>query len=366
MHIYRDVGLRSARRITFAAVVALAGFAAVPNAAVAQDRTVECRCVDGAGDPIDDCVCLATPRVDGLYAELPFARRSVVGVSIDYGQGAEADALGAQLQEVQPDGPADRAGLRPGDIVTHVDGHSVFDALEPSRERRLEESQSLPVQRFVQLVGALDPEEPVEIAYLRDGRRGEVVVTPAPASDLAFDAVGAFPELRIFRDTLSEGGVRFFGGEPRAFALRDSLAVFRFEGPGRDGEVRFFGEIDAEPESFARRFRVDPCFDMTSDEGRVSVRVLGMSNCVNGVEFVELNEGLGEYFGTERGVLVSEVAEESTLGLRAGDVLMAIDGRSVDSVEEARRILGSYTSDEELRLRVMRRGSETEILARMP
>lgn len=373
MRVLYEAGRRSARFSLLAATFALAGLVGTASAAAAQERTVECRCVDGAGDPVDDCVCLTTPRVDGLYAALPFARRSIVGVTIDFDQGAEVDALGAELQDVQGDGPARRAGLRAGDVVTHVDGRSVFDPLESRRERALDEDQSLPVQRFVQLVGALDPDEEVEIRYLRDGAARSATVTPVASDDLAFPVMGAFPELRVFSDSLPAIGFRFErDGEGRRFTLPEGFegrrwspegsGVFHFESPER--EIRVFGDGE---ESFARRFRVDPCIEMTSPEdGRVEVRVFGMTNCVNGVEFVELNEGLGEYFGTERGVLVAEVSAESTLGLRPGDVLMAIDGRTVDSVEEARRILRSYTADDELRLRVMRRGSETEILARMP
>lgn len=363
MRVIYEAGRRSARLLLGAAIVALIGLVGTTEAAAAQERTVECRCVDGAGDPVDDCVCLTTPRVDGLYAALPFARRSIVGVTIDFDQGAEVDALGAELQDVQDDGPARRAGLRAGDVVTHVDGRSVFDPLESRRERALDEDQSLPVQRFVQRVGALDPDEEVEIRYLRDGVARTATVTPAAADDLSFPVMGAFPELRVFGDSLPAMGFRFErDGEGARFPLPEGSGVFRFETPER--EIRVFGDGE---ESFARRFRVDPCIDMTRpEEGRVEVRVFGMTNCVNGVEFVELNEGLGEYFGTERGVLVAEVATESTLGLRPGDVLLAVDGRAVDSVEEARRILRSYTTDEELRLRVMRRGSETEILARMP
>jgi S1-C subfamily serine protease len=80
------------------------------------------------------------------------------------------------------------------------------------------------------------------------------------------------------------------------------------------------------------------------------------------VELVELNPELGEYFGTDRGVLVADASEESTLGLRPGDVLLAIDGREVQDPAHARRILGSYRDGEELRLRIRRRGEDMEVL----
>lgn len=326
------------------------GVAMTASPVAAQSSAVECRCVDGSGDRIEDCLCLATPAIEGAFAPLPFTRRSVLGVVIDFTQSAEADAIGAELQDVSADGPAERAGLRAGDRVVRVDGHSVFDALDPAEERRLTESQSLPVQRFVQRVGALEPGDAVEIEYVRSGATRTATVTPDEPEDSRF---GSFEErfpLQIFSDEMGS-----FEGQGWS---ADGPGVFRFEGPARADETRVGS-------SFPAFFRADPCVDLTRRDGRMEVRVLGMENCVDGVEFVDLNEGLGEYFGTDRGVLVAEVAPESSLGLRPGDVLMAIDGREVESVEQARRVLGSYTADEELRLRVMRRGEETEILARM-
>ncbi|MBT8404979.1 MAG: PDZ domain-containing protein, partial [Gemmatimonadetes bacterium] len=111
-------------------------------------------------------------------------------------------------------------------------------------------------------------------------------------------------------------------------------------------------------------FRGDACMELAGGDGEASVFVFGGGNCIEGVEFVELNPELGEYFGTDEGILVARVAESSALGLRAGDVLMAVDGREVRSTDHARRILSSYEPDEEIRLRIMRQGAETEVLAR--
>ena len=81
----------------------------------------------------------------------------------------------------------------------------------------------------------------------------------------------------------------------------------------------------------------------------------------HGLDLVELNPGLGAYFGTEEGVLVADVDDDSRLGLRAGDVVVAVDGRRVDDGAVLRRILRSYEEDEEIEFRIWRDGSETTV-----
>ena len=63
----------------------------------------------------------------------------------------------------------------------------------------------------------------------------------------------------------------------------------------------------------------------------------------------------------KKGVLVTDVREESTLGLKPGDVLLAIDGRPVEDALHVRRILQSYSTDEGLTLRIMRQGETMEV-----
>ncbi len=72
------------------------------------------------------------------------------------------------------------------------------------------------------------------------------------------------------------------------------------------------------------------------------------------MELVELNEGLGRYFGTDSGLLVVSAPESSALQLEDGDVIQKIDGRTPSSVRHALRILSSYQAGESLKLEIMR------------
>ncbi|MEJ2541573.1 MAG: PDZ domain-containing protein [Gemmatimonadota bacterium] len=164
-------------------------------------------------------------------------------------------------------------------------------------------------------------------------------------------------------EQLEERARREAEGSLRTWELQggDPAVVWRFDedGPGRRFRV-FTDSLGGGATGF---FGSDLCFRIRGDGGP-GLALLGGGNCVDGVELVEMNQELGAYFETSRGVLVTDVADEATLGLRPGDVLLGIDGRAVEDPGHARRILESYTADEEIRLRVMRQGREIEVLGR--
>ncbi len=83
-------------------------------------------------------------------------------------------------------------------------------------------------------------------------------------------------------------------------------------------------------------------------------------------EFVTLTPGLGRYFGAEKGVLVARAPEDTTLGLKDGDVIVAIGDRRPEDARHAMRILRSYQPGESVELKILRdRRSET-LSAKIP
>ncbi len=84
------------------------------------------------------------------------------------------------------------------------------------------------------------------------------------------------------------------------------------------------------------------------------------------LEMVPLTKDLGRYFGTEEGLLVVRAPKDENLKLRDGDVIVDIDGRKPESVSHAIRILGSYQSGEELKLKIMRDKGRKTLKIEMP
>jgi len=84
------------------------------------------------------------------------------------------------------------------------------------------------------------------------------------------------------------------------------------------------------------------------------------------MELVELNEGLGRYFGTDSGLLVVSAPKSDAFKLQDGDVIQSIDDREPASVGHALRILGSYQPGEELELKIMRDKRRQTLSIEMP
>ncbi|MBI1952088.1 MAG: Do family serine endopeptidase, partial [Acidobacteria bacterium] len=89
-----------------------------------------------------------------------------------------------------------------------------------------------------------------------------------------------------------------------------------------------------------------------------------------GIELAEITPDLQEAFGlqTDKGALVNSVrpglpAEEA--GLKRGDVIVAVDGKSVESTNEVVRLVSAKEPGSTVKLTVLRNGKETTLAARL-
>jgi hypothetical protein len=228
--------------------------------------------------------------------------RPRIGVVVDMNASAANNKLGATIQSVTPGGPAAKAGLEAGDIITKFNGTSLAGITGA------EADQSAAGQKLVELAQALSPGDSVKVDYRRGtaNRSATVVAADLGGANWAFKRQGP-------------GGTMTFDMQP--MMLDRHLAELDME--------RSMGGM-AEP------FRID------FDRGGF------------GLDLAEMNAGLGEYFGTPKGVLVLENPSDSTSPLKAGDVILAIDGREPATVGQAQRIFASYDSGDVAKFEVMR------------
>ena len=240
------------------------------------------------------------PRAQSRVFSLHF-NRARIGVLVSTVGNAETDRYGAKLDGVTPGGPAERAGLKTGDIITKFNGTSLAGVTDEDRD------ESGPGNKLVELVGQVDPGDTVQVEYRRDGTTKTVSLV-----------------------TEEQDGWTLAG---------PSLAPLEI---GPRGPLTLTMPSEGNGFSF--------CF--------------GDAWC--DLDLVTLNPDLGEYFGTQDGILVVKAPGDSALPLKGGDVILSIGGRKPTSPAHAMRILRSYDSGESVSIEIMRKQHRTTLTWKVP
>jgi S1-C subfamily serine protease len=242
--------------------------------------------------------------------EVVMNRRARLGIKINL-RARDTDSIGAYVEAVTPNGPAAKAGIRSGDIITKVDGKSVLAGGRAEGGAR----ESLPGLRLIELAAKLAPNDTIPVEFRRGKDRKTVSVVTADEPDL------------LLR-----------GGEPggRSFAFR-----YRPEG----------------------RRMTSPLEDDL--EERLGVAPFLPGSLLGDLELAPLNPDLGRYFGATEGVLVISVPKDSSLNLKGGDVVLAVDGRKPASPSHLLRILRSYERGESFKIEVLRNGKKETVTGQL-
>lgn len=83
-----------------------------------------------------------------------------------------------------------------------------------------------------------------------------------------------------------------------------------------------------------------------------------------GVQTDDLSESLQDYFEVDYGVLIKEVIKDSPAekaGLKAGDVIMKIEGKEIHDFSDLTRSLNYYDPDDEVKIEYSRKGSKKSL-----
>jgi serine protease Do len=231
-------------------------------------------------DPGDNVEWLASAEQNFNFA----SGSSQIGVSIrdvddKDATKAKGTATGVVVEEVETDSPAQKAGVKAGDIVTEFDGERVRST-----------------RQFIRLVQETPAGRQVSLAVMRDGQRVTVNVQPREGNALRF---------------------RYFNiPTPKAPAL-----MFKDDG--------FPQKIEK----------------LIAASGRL------------GISIEDLSSQLADYFGTKDGVLVTSVSDNSNAskaGLKAGDVITALNGQNITSAGDLRTRTQRLEAGEEFSVGIVR------------
>jgi len=207
-----------------------------------------------------------------------------------------SDVRGVGVTEVMKDSPAEKAGLKKGDVIVRFEGESVTSS-----------------RKLTRLVSEVAPDHSVRLTVVRGGSEQEISATLAKRNE-NHNVFGTMITPDIFRKM------------PR-------------------------GDMKIDP----GLLQIDP------DQDGFAFTLFG--NRRIGISTTALTKQLADYFGVkDGGVLVTSVIENSPAakaGLKAGDVITAIDGEKVESPGDISRAVNKK-EDGDVTLTVVReRGSHT-------
>src|SRR5438874_10478928 len=122
------------------------------------------------------------PRPPGVFV-LHDDNRGRIGVVVKTQPDSQADKLGAKIEGVTPGGPAAKAGLKVGDIITKFNGTALAGL------KAEDEDERGPGTNLVQLARKLEPGDTVQIEY----RRG----SDTKKATLVAEDLGWMPNVRV-------------------------------------------------------------------------------------------------------------------------------------------------------------------------
>jgi len=230
--------------------------------------------------------------------------RAVIGVVL----GKESDT-GVEIIGVSPDGPAERAGLEQGDILVSIQDVVLADN-DDAREYVFE------------VMSEVDDQEELAVVIERDGVSSEYTVTAEIREPRSWQSMIRIAEVEAIAATSGDR----------------HIIIERIEIPEIDEEA--IAAQVAELTQHLEHYEFD--YENFSDFGEHAMSEanawFGLPRA-QGLELTAINEGLGAYFKTDRGVLVIKAREDNAYGLESGDVILSIDSTAVNSPSDMMRAL---------------------------
>jgi serine protease Do len=223
-------------------------------------------------------------------------RGAEIGVRI-----ADGPAEGVVIEEVQPDSPAEKAGLKQSDVIVEFDGEHVRSA-----------------RQFGRLVHETPPGRTVKATITRDGQKKDVQITPS-----------------------ERRGARVFGDGDRV--------------PGRLGDFDDLRELGRLGDHLPFNFNFDFDFPGALSGRRLGVSVDELTDQL--AQYFGANDGVLV-------TSVTDGSAASRAGLKAGDIITSINGRAVRSRDDLVRELRDANT-EEIAIGIVRDKKESTVTARI-
>ena len=306
---------------------------------------------------------LARARADRHTAsyEIRISERPVIGVIL-----GDANEKGVVVLGVSPDGPSERAGIKQGDVIIAVGGRALNDIDEIDDTR-----DGLRIA-----MRDVEADEPLIISVERRDKILDMTVVPEIREPLSWQSVTRFPTApRAPHVTTS---VR----SPHSPASPESvITIERIVVPDID-TVEMTAKIEQMRTEIEKRQAMRESSMVAPGDGEWEIELHEMSELghfaledtnvwfgwpmAQGLQLAEIDPGLGEYFKTDRGVLVIKAKEDNAYTLLSGDVVLEIGTTAVDTPADLMRALRDLKPGNEVEITIKRNRRDKTLTVVMP
>lgn len=275
--------------------------------------------------------------------------RPVIGVIL-----GEANDVGVKVLGVSPDGPAERAGIEQGDVIVALDGR-VLATVDEAGDTKSGLNMAMK---------EIKANEPLIISVERGDQTVDLTVVPEVREPLTWKTITRFPS------------VPAIPGKPHTVVMVEQIEVPEIDTEAIAEQIEKIRiEVD-EQRAFIESGEAVPFeseyefeFHELSELGDFALNDANVwfgLPMTHGLQLAEIDPGLGEYFKTDRGVLVLKARQDNDMQLRSGDVILQVGGTAVNSPAEFMRALRGYDAGDEFEMEIKRERKNRTLKTVMP